>query len=391
MRTSLLIVATLVGCGADGKTGEPQTVALHAAGSKLLAIQPEGEAWRSLTVPVDGEVSATIPGGPFTVVTVCDEPELFDYYVVFGGTGIEDLDLWCVKPANTVKVSLAAGSNVRGAIGSYPLLGTISWDIPPGTYDITAYDDSFSPPRVEIRRGVSISADTELTFDLATTGTPLEGIAVVTDAMPAESVTKSARLYSAGGTRMTIPATDGGTHVWRVPASALQTGDRQTVSATARAGSGSRTATRTIPNTALSVVMTLPAGLSSAKATFGPPQSATWTSAGDWSEGYFSATDEDFTVMYDAFVTPAYVTEVGQLSSIELPVPASVPGWNPNWKLPNIDNLQWSLSLTRDLAGLDADRAEWDGTFGAVRSAERKIKAREPSGVRHGPVFASPQ
>src|SRR5207253_9384335 len=121
-------------------------------------IQPEGDEWQSLTVPADGEVSATIPGGPFTVASVCDEPDRFDYYVFYGGTGIKELDLWCSTPANTVEVSLAAGTKARAAIGTYPLLGTVSWNVRPGTYDITAVDDTLTPPRFDIRRGVSITA-----------------------------------------------------------------------------------------------------------------------------------------------------------------------------------------------------------------------------------------
>ena len=347
-------------------TGEPQTLALHAGGTKLLAIQPEGEDWRPLTVPADGEVSATIPDGPFTLVSVCDEPALFDYYVVFGGTGLRELDVYCTTPPNTVSVSLAAGSTARGAIGNYPLRAGLRWDLAPGTYDITAYDDSMSPPRFEIRRGVSITADTELTFDLASAGTPLEEIVVQTDALATETVTKSTRLHTAGGTRMTIPSTDDHAHAWRVPAASLVTGDRQSVSATASAGSASRTATRGIPNTAVSAVLTLPAGLTSTIVTFGPPQRATWESAGEWTEAFFFATDEDITVMFDAFVTPEYVAQTGALTSIEIPEPTSVPGWNPAWKLPAMAELEWGLTLTRSLGGLDSDRAGSNGRFAAT-------------------------
>lgn len=364
MRASFLIAVTLLGCGDDGtKTGEPQTVAFHAAGTKLLAVQPEGDAWRPLSVPTDGELSATLPDGPFTVVAVCDEPELFDYYVVFGGPGLNELDVYCTKRPNTVKVSLAAGSKGRGAIGTYPLVGTVSWDVPPGTYDITAYDDSFMPPRFEIRRGVSITADTELSFDLATTGAPLEEITVTTDARETETVTKSSRLFTAGGTRMSIPSTAGNTHVWRVPASALQTGDRQTITASASADSGTRTATRAIPNTAVSIAFEMPAGLASASATFGPPQSASWSGAGDWSEAYFYAADEELTVLYDAFVTKYYVAQTGSPTSIQMPVPSSIPGWNPAWNLPAASDLEWSLNVTRFGSGLDSDQAGRQGHF----------------------------
>lgn len=345
---------------------EPQTIALQAAGTKLLAIQPEGDAWQSLTVPSDGEVSATIPGGPFTLASVCDEPGRFDYYVVYGGTGLSELDVSCTPPANTVKVSLAAGSKGRAAIGRYPLVGNVSWQIPPGTYDVTAYDNSLSPPRFEIRRGIAITADTELSFDLSVTGAPLEEIAVTSDALSTESVTKSSRLHTAGGTRMTMSSPANDTRVWRVPASALKTGDRQTITAIATAGAASRTSTRTIPNTAVTIALELPAGLSSASAKLGPPQSATWNTTVDWNEAFFYAADEDFTVMFDAFVTPEYVAQTGKLTSIELPAPGSVPGWNPAWKMPSAVDLDWSLSLSHRLAGLDSDHASWEGTFAPV-------------------------
>jgi len=342
---------------------QTQTIALHAAGTKLLAIQPEGEAWQALAVPANGEVSATIPDGPFTLVSVCDEPGLFNYYVTFGGTGDAELDVYCTDPASTVKVSLAAGSKGRAAIGSYPLFGEITWYVKPGIYDVTAYDDSLTPPRFEIRRGVPIMVDTELAFDLATSGTPLEEIAVTAAALAAETVSKRVRLHTAGGTRMTIPATETGTRVWRVPASALQTGDRQTVTAIATTASTSRTSTRAIPNTAVSAVLTLPAALASASATFGPPQRVTWESQGDWTQAYFSAADEDVTVLYDAFVTPNHVEQAGPLTSIELPAPASVPGWSSAWKIPSAAGLAWSLSLTRDLGNFDTEQVGRSGTF----------------------------
>ncbi|MBA3462070.1 MAG: hypothetical protein H0T46_19075 [Deltaproteobacteria bacterium] len=363
MKTSFLIAATLIGCGDDGMPKESQTIALHAAGTKLLAIQPVGDEWRSLTVPADGEVSATIPDGPFTLVSVCDEPERFDYYVVYGGTGLSELDVYCTPPANTVKVSLAPGSSGRAAIGNYPLLGNVSWQVKPGTYDVTAYDNSLSPPRFEIRRGVSITADTVLTFDLATTGTPLEEIAVTADALATESVRSSSKLHTAGGTRMTISSMASDPRVWRVPASALKTGDRQSITSVAAAGSSSRTATRTLPNTAVSVALQLPPRLSSASAKLGPPLSAEWNTTGDWNEAFFYAADEDYTVMFDAFVTPEYVAQTGKLTSIELPEPGSVPGWNPGWKLPSTVDLEWSLSLSHQLGGLDSDHASWDGAF----------------------------
>src|SRR5881394_2055162 len=157
MRTGLLIVATLIGCGDDAMKAPEQTIGLHAAGTKLLAVQPDGEKWLALSVPADGEVSTTIPDGPYKLVAVCDEPDLFEYYVVFGGPGINDWDLYCKPAASTVKVTLAAG-RTRAAIASYPFSGGTSWNIKPGTYDITAFDDSTNPPRFEIRRGVSITA-----------------------------------------------------------------------------------------------------------------------------------------------------------------------------------------------------------------------------------------
>jgi hypothetical protein len=167
---------------------------------------------------------------------------------------------------------------------------------------------------------------------------------------------------------MTIPATEGNTRVWRVPASALVTGDRQTITATASAenGRGSRSATRAIPNTAISIEMSLPAGLSVVSAAFAPQQRVTWQSQGEWDEAFFYATDEDSTVMYDAFVTKEYTAQTGPLTSIELPVPSSVPGWNPAWKVPNAAELEWTLSVTRRLQGLDADGAGRSGPFAAT-------------------------
>ena len=350
------------------KPEETQTIALHAGDTKLLAIQPVGGDWQPLAVPANGEVSATIPDGPFTLVSVCDEPEFFDYYVIFGGTGLTSLDLYCKTPANAVTVKIADSSRARAAIGNFPLRGGSSWKLAPGTYDITAYDDTLTPPRFEIRRGVSITADTEITFDLATTGSPLEEIAVTTDALATEAVAKSARLHTAGGTRMTIPATNGSTRVWRVPASALVTGDRQTITATAMTESGdaSRTATRAIPNTAVSIELKLPAGISAVTAAFSPQQRATWQSTTDWNEAFFYASTEDGSVIYDALVTDEYVAQTGALTSIEMPVPTSVPGWNPAWKVPAMTDLEWSLMLTRRLQGLDSDGAGRSGRFAAT-------------------------
>lgn len=151
--------------------------------------------------------------------------------------------------------------------------------------------------------------------------------------------------------------------MWRVPASALETGDRQTITASAATESGSRTATRAIPNAAVSIELQLPAGLSSASATFGPPQQASWQGTGDWDLAYFYAADPDFTTLFDALVTPEYIAEAGPLTSIEMPVPTSVPGWNAAWQVPGAAGLEWSLVLTRRLDGLDADLASWHGSF----------------------------
>ena len=345
------------------KMTEPQTIALHAAGTKLVAIQPEGETWKAVAVPADGEVSVTIPGGPFTLVSLCNE-SMFDYYVVFGGTGNESLDVYCTEPPNAVEVSLAVGSHARVAIGPHLLVGDVSAKIKPGIYDVAAYDNAYSPPRFEIRRGVSITADTQLTFDLAVTGTPLQELGVQVNALSTESVAKSARLFTAGGTRMTIQSTEGGAHVWRVPASALQTGDRQTITASASTESGtSRSVTRAIPNTAVGAVLTLPAGLSSAHATFGPPQHVTWSTNDEWNQAFFYAADPDFTVMFDAFVTAEYVAQSEPLTEIVLPSPASVPGWDSTWAIPSANGLEWSLSLTHDLEGLDSEQVGMSGRF----------------------------
>ena len=363
MSIRIAVISLLLGACTDTK------LSLHAGGIEVLAIQKPGEAWQGIPIDPAGEAVTSVPDGPFVVASVCDQPGFFDYYADFVGPGIDELDVACV-PSGAVKVSIAPGpTSVRVAVGPYPLYEGDDWNIAPGTYDVFAYDPMLSPPRFELRRGVSITQDTVLSFDLSTTGTSLTPIEVRTDAMPTEQVSSTARFFSSGGARITIRV-PGGT--WRVPVSAMTADDHQTVTAQATLGDAFRSATKEIDSD-WSVALTLPVGVASATAESW--RRVSWQSAGIWTTAHYSAMSADYGVNFDGVVHREWIDAKGPLAPLEIPDPTSIPGWQPTWTQTGIPP-QWFLVLDQSRSKYDVDEAGWTQELATGRRASARMPRR---------------
>lgn len=348
-------------CGGGGG-GSDSTVTVHALGNKLVAVQDEsGPAWRTIPLDANGDAHVTFDGA-FTLVTVCDEPEFFDYYAIFGGPGIEDQQTYCQWPADAVELMLPAAARHLTYVGRYLLFPGGVTKVPQGTYDVVSLDYESSPPKLAISRGMAITASG--TIELLPT-TPLESVSVTSDPAADETLSVYATLVTAAGAAVMLRGPDGdiGT-AWRLPASLRSEGDTELVSARGYRDPVFRAATRLLGSDA-TVHVALPPGLTSATVSWSPAPAVSWTASSEWPEGYFYAYSGS--ALWDMLVSPQWTAAHGATTAIALPDPATVPGWDAAWPTAKPVDGMWSLSLYQSISKLEQDTTDVGGDNAETR------------------------
>ena len=349
MRASLLgTLIALAACG--GGSGKSDKVTVHAVGAKLVATRAGNAAWKPQT---PGELVLDL-AGPTAIVSVCDDPGFFDFYTIFAGPGAGEIEMGCTKSAN-VDVMIQAPATVFVTIDFFPTHGGTAATVVPGTHDVVAVDTSTDPARFEIRRNVDIRNNMTLTFDPAMF-TPMNPATVTADATDASA--PRTRLVTANDTFVNVASTNNKT--WLFPKSAMIATDHQSVSvsATSTEPGSSRYAQHSVVGDETSVAIKLPSYLG----TVGPQWTGTAPSVSlqlsEYDRLYFLANDPNFEKLWDGFVFP----EFGDASSIALPDPTEIPGWQSSWNLPDHAMWEWQVTASHE-DETDARGATKTGTF----------------------------
>lgn len=340
MRNSLLALVVL-GCG-GGSSSDSLDVML--ANTAVAAIR-SGDTWKPVEKTATGEATLDIDS-PTMLALVCDG-SFFNYYTLYLGPGIDDeqpLDLSCIDAAPaTIEVTIDSPSPTQVFIGLASNYLGGSLDVVPGTHDVIAIDDSVEPPRFEIRRGVTISGPTTLSFDLATTGTAMVPAQVsATGAGSGETPSLRTRLYTANRTYATMAAIGGSS--WLFPASALQAGDRQAVVASTSSETlGLRSHRRDVSGGETAIALALPEYLASVTAT---ASAVTWQGDADWDGFYYGINSPSFDVLWDVSVFPEWTLAGGEVDTISIPDPTGIPGWQSAWNLGATAGYEWYFSAS---------------------------------------------
>jgi hypothetical protein len=354
MKTSFVFALGLVvvGCGdGGGSSGTP--VVINAAGTRLAAIN-DGTMWKPLTLDAQGKASPVLDG-PTLIATVCDDPQFdfMNYYTVGVGPGGGEVDMYCgeVKPSSRITIVAPVSTLVFASFSR--ATGGDSMTIPNGTYDIVALDTTLTPPRIEVRRAVDVTANTTLTFDLATTGTPMPKVHVdVTGAEASELVSQRVS-FTVGSKQQPTFSTwlVSASEAFTVPAALLRAADRHVVHASVSSDtSGSRQATRDITGNETVVSLALPTFITSATVAFGGMPSVTWQGDARFDQLYFGINSEDFSELWDIALYPSWTAAGGDLNAVTIPDPHEIPGWTPAWEFTSTVGLEWFLSVSHDAA-----------------------------------------
>lgn len=345
MRSHLALVV-LVGCGGGGSSSEP--VVLHAARTKLAAVQ-DGDTWKPLALDPAGDAKLSLDG-PTLIVTVCDDTDFFNYYTVGVGPGADDVEMYCgeTKPAAHVTITAPPTTNVyvglgRAAGGETAVVGQ-------GTYDVVAIDTSMSPARAEIRRGIAVTGDMTLTFDLAATGMPMVKPSIeVTGAALGETPTVQVGLTLATTTASrTIAYWIATTGAWILPPALLRPDDEHRVYASTSTQNTQRSASRDVNGTETSFSLALPPYITTATPTFGTMPTLTWQGDARLDGVYFGINNPDFSRLWDINLFPSWAEAGGQTSTVTLPDPHTLPGWSAAWDLTNVTGFDWYMLAYQD-------------------------------------------
>jgi hypothetical protein len=359
--------------GPDAPPSETQTVVLRARGTVLVAVKEGETPWRPIDRGANDDVTIEVVNGPFIVASVCDDPGYFNYYLNYAGAGTGEILLMCSEQQQLVTVTANAGA-ANVFVGFYPIVSGGATNVPVGTHDVVAVDDTTTPARFEIRRGVTISADTTLTFDLSQTGTAMRAVPFTHDAVAGETVGASTRLRLAGGGRPFARARNN--QLWLFPAAALMPGDGQFASASAgMASPASRGAFEIVTGSETAIDFTFPSGLTAATLTLQQrAPRATWQSAGAWTDFYIYTFSPDYTKLWDALVHPQWVAAEGLASELTFVDPMELPGWNPTWNLSSLAGFEWYLGLSENVSATESRSATWMETLpgGAPRITPRE-------------------
>jgi hypothetical protein len=241
----------LVACGDNPTTPDassPQIATLHITADKALALVVFRDGvdamWQPATMKTPTSFEAVVHG-PYVVAMVCEGD--FDTFITrqIGRTTDDspDLDAICgAPPANRTVTGhmVQSGWVTFGPDGQGD--GRASWNfqlsVPDGRYDLIALTDD----GIEVRRGFAVSADLAVTpdVDVVQRGTPLTAVAFgATNAAAGEQLRASVLLDTAAAFGADVYG--GPIATARVaPESVLVTGDEQTVSVQATAGTVGR-------------------------------------------------------------------------------------------------------------------------------------------------------
>jgi hypothetical protein len=370
LATPLALVALGAGCGDD--PAPPVTVTLAAADTALLAIRDEGGDWRALEP--GAEVTAEVTG-PFTVATVCDQPGWRNYYTLSATPEDADVfEVWCTT-ASPGDVTVTASPDQVGElfVWYFGLSAAEVGVLAPGTYDVFAVDDTVTPPRVAVQRGVEITADTTLYVDVVAEGVPVTEAALT---VGGDDPFVTTALFTATSTRARLRAPDGDT-AYVFPASVVRDTDSQRVSASASAATSpafSAGASVEVAPGATTVALELPAPMTAAQRDLGATPTVSWTAPGAWTERYWYMANADFTVLWDAFAMPGYVEATGAGDALEIPDPAELPGWQAAWNLTDAASFAWYLTLSREAGDDGRQSTSYDSAFEEARQAPARAR-----------------
>jgi hypothetical protein len=369
MKLSLVLglglgLTSLVGCGDNGGSGGGEPVVVNASGAKLAAIH-DGNSWKQLPLDAQGKATPSIDG-PTLIAAVCDDVDFMNFYTIGVGPGGGQVDMYCGASKTAATVAIAAPTTTQVFAGFGRATGGKSMTIGNGTYDIVAIDTSLSPPRVEIRRGVAVTASTTLTFDLATAGTPMQQqVRVDVTGEGATDVIERRVSYTAGTrTEPTVASwTVNGTDAFVVPASLLRTEDTHLVhGSTTDEALGTRSVSHDVAGKETSVALVLPAYVASAQVAFGAAPSITWQGDARFDQLYFGINSRNFEELWDVLLLPSWALAGGDTATLTIPDPHAIPGWDVAWDLPSAGALEWFLSVEHDAAP-DHIRATRTGTL----------------------------
>ena len=344
MRLHLALVV-LVGCG-GGSGSEP--VVLHAARTKLAAIQ-DGDSWKPIALDAAGNAKLSLDG-PTLIVTVCDDAAYFNYYTVGVGPGADDVKMYCGETKPSAHVTIAAPQTTNVFFGLGQARGGETTIVGQGTYDVVAIDTSMSPARAEIRRGIAVTGDMMLTFDLAATGMPMVKPSVAVTGITTAPATVQIGLTVATTTESPtsaywLAATD----AWILPPALLRPDDEHRVYASTSIQSSQRSASRDVDGTETSISLALPPDFTTAEPTFGALPTLTWQGDPRLDSVYFGINTQDLSKLWDINLFPSWAEAGGQTSTVTLPDPHMLPGWSAAWDLPtNGANLKWYMFAYQD-------------------------------------------
>jgi hypothetical protein len=378
---ALATAPALAACGGSGDdapdvdAGTPATttITIHAYGSQLLAIREVDGDWTALTPGADGDATADV-AGPYQLVSVCDEPDFFDYYTIFAGVEDVEVDAFCTDAIDPVTVSFEP-SNLQVSIGYRTSYDGSPLEVTAGTYDVVAIDAESVPQRILIQHDVELAADTSLTFDLAADGVELRTATVTATLGDQEQLAGSTQLRTKRETWVSMFHFDDQAPM--VPASALGPDDRESVSAFVIAASPSgRSAAVAVSGDETTIPIVFPEPMTSATATWDVAPRASWVAPGTWENRYFYVSDADYTIYWDSMVRPGWIAAGGDDSAVEIADPSELPGWKASWSTSRPAGAEWTVLLSSGSGDGNSQNVNWSETFDA--KAARPHRALPP-------------
>lgn len=343
MRTSSLLLV-LAACGGGGSS---DTLELKLGNNAVAAVNT-GDRWEAVARDTSGTGKISLDG-PTMLAIVCDETGYLNYYTLFLGPGMDDeepLDLTCGIPLASVTVTVSTSPATQVFIGFDRNFSGSPLTVVPGTYDVIAIDDSTTPPKYEIRRDVAITADMTLTI---APSLPMVATRIEATAGAGETLSRSTFLRTGNGTTKkrtfaSVTAVEGSG--WTFPASALVADDRQSVSASTSSETlGSRSASQRIESDTATVTLQLPGYLTTVTAM---PTTVSWAGGAAWTSFYYGINNADYSVLWDASITPEWTEAGGKVDTITFPDPAGIPGWQSKWNLGSTADYEWYFSASHE-------------------------------------------
>jgi hypothetical protein len=361
---SLLTASLAAACTDDPAPGESKRVELRAPRAELLSFRPEGDGWRTLSPGGNGIATVEVDR-PFSVASVCQATDYVTYHVVHAAPEDGDrFEIECEAPAPSVATVLIDAAQVGTIyVGATGYEAGASTELAAGTYDVVAIDDSVTPPRVVIRRGVELVEETTLLIDVSE-GTPMTPATVTIAGAEPGAVIGGMRFNTANGTWARRTTTAGQTYL--IPAELIIAGDRQFVSMYEIDGNVDRSSNVMVGGDETAVTVELPAGITAASRTLGEEPSVTWTTTEAYEDRFVLLASDDYTVRWDATMHAGYAEAMGTADSITIPDPTVLQGWDPAWALGDGDGDWWVSLSTTDGAG-NRRGASWKKIDAAAR------------------------